>query len=49
LGIEDLVGMAAVRIADIGAEGGDFHLERIVADEDDAELRADIEAVGEEL
>jgi hypothetical protein len=41
--------MAAVGIADIGAEGGDFHLEGIVADEDDAELGADIEAVGKEL
>lgn len=49
LGIDDLVGMAAVGIADIGAEGGDFHLEGIVADEDDTELRADIEALREKL
>src|SRR5260370_26596146 len=47
LGIDDLVGMAAVGIADIGAEGGDFDPEGIVADEDDTELRADIEAVWE--
>jgi len=38
--------MATVGIADIGAEGGNFHLEGIVADEDDAELRADIEGRG---
>jgi hypothetical protein len=49
LGIDDLIGMAAIGIADIGAEGGDFDLEGIVADEDDTELHADIEAVGEEL
>jgi len=47
--VDDLIGMAAVRVAEVGAEGGDFDLEGIVADEDDAELRADIEAVGEEL
>ena len=49
LGIDDLVGMAAVGIADVRAECGDFDLEGILADEYDAELRADIEGVGEEL
>jgi hypothetical protein len=49
LGIDDLVGMAAVGIADVGAEGGDFDFDGVVADEDDAELRADIEGVGEQL
>src|SRR5258708_2681863 len=49
LRINNLIGMAAVGIADIGAEGGDFHLEGVVADEDDTELRADIEAVWEKL
>jgi hypothetical protein len=49
LRINDLIGMAAVGVADIRAEGGDFHLERIAADEDDAELCAHIEAVWEKF
>jgi hypothetical protein len=48
-GVDDLVGVAAVGISDVGAEGGNLDFERIVADEDDAELRADIERVREEL
>ena len=48
-GINDLVGMAAVRVADIGAEGGDFDFEGVLADENDTELGADIEALWEEL
>jgi hypothetical protein len=32
LGIDDLVGMAAVGVADVGTERGDFDLKRIVAD-----------------
>jgi hypothetical protein len=47
--IDNLVGMAAVGVADIGAEGGDFNFEGILADEDDPEMRADIEAVGKKL
>ena len=47
-GIDDLVGMAAVGVANVGAEGGYFDFEGILADEDDAELSADIEAAGEE-
>ena len=48
VGINDLVGMAAIRVANVGAEGGYFDFEGILADEDDAELCANIEAVGEE-
>ena len=48
LGIDDLVGMAAVGVANVGTEGGHFDFEGILADEYDAELCADIEAVGEE-
>ena len=48
LGIDDLVGMAAIGVAEIGTKRGDFDFEGIVADEDYAELRADVEAVGEE-
>jgi hypothetical protein len=47
-GINNLVGMAAVRVADIGAEGGDFDFAGILADEDDTELGADIEAAGKQ-
>ena len=49
VGIDDLVGMAAVGVANVGAEGGHFDFEGILADEYDAELCADIEAAGEEL
>jgi hypothetical protein len=48
LGIDDLIGMAAIGIAEIRAECGDLDLEGIAPDEDDAELRADIEAVGKQ-
>jgi len=48
-GIDDLIGMPAVGVAEVGAEGGDFDLQGILADEDDTELRADIEAVWEEF
>jgi len=41
--------MAAVGVAEIRAEGGDFDFEGIAAEEHDAELRADVEAIGEEL
>jgi len=47
--IDDPVGMAAVGVADVGAEGGDLNFERSLPYEDDAELRADIETVGEKL
>jgi hypothetical protein len=49
LGVDELVGMAAVGIADVGTEGSNFDLEGVLADEYDAELRADIEGGGEEL
>jgi hypothetical protein len=48
LGIDDLVGMAAIGVAEVGAKRGDLDFERIVTDEDYAELRAYIEAVGED-
>jgi hypothetical protein len=47
-GIDDLVGMAAIGVADIGAEGGYFDFEGVLADEDDTELGADVEAVGKQ-
>jgi hypothetical protein len=49
LGVDDLVGMAAVGIADVGTEGSNLDLEGVLPEEDDAELRADIEAVWEEF
>jgi hypothetical protein len=41
-GIDDLIGMAAIGVADVGAKRGDLDFEGIVADEDYAELRADV-------
>src|SRR5437879_1721313 len=40
--------MAAIGVAEVGAEGGDFDFERFLADKDDAELRADVEATRKE-
>ena len=48
-GVADFVGVAAVGVAEVGAKCGDLDFEGIIADEDYAELRADVEAVGEEL
>lgn len=48
-GVDDLIGMAAVGIAEVGTKGGDLYLEGIVADEDDAELRANIESMRKKL
>ena len=48
VGIDDLVGMAAVGVADVGAKGGYFDFKGIVADENYSELCADVEAVGKE-
>ena len=48
MGIDDLVGMAAVGVAEVGAEGGNFDFERFLTDKDDAELRTDVDAVGKE-
>jgi len=41
--------MAAVGIAEIGAEGGDFDFDAIARDEHDTELRAHAEAPRKEL
>ena len=49
LSIDDLIGVAAVGIAEVGAEGGDFDFEGVLADEDDTELNSHIEAVWKEL
>jgi hypothetical protein len=38
--------MAAVGIAEVGAERSDFDLKGILSDEDNAEMRADIERAG---
>lgn len=46
-GINDLVGVPAVGIAEVGAERGDFDFLRILVKEDDAEVRSDIEAARE--
>jgi hypothetical protein len=48
LGIDDLIGMTAIGIAEVGAKRGDFDLKGILADEDDAEMGADIEALRKE-
>jgi hypothetical protein len=48
LGIDDLVGMAAIGVTEVGAKRGDFDFEGAVANEDHAELRTDVETVGEE-
>ncbi len=47
LGIDDLVGMAAIGVTEVGAKRGDFDFEGILADEDYAELCADVETLGE--
>jgi hypothetical protein len=49
LGVDDLVGMAAIGVAEVGAKRGDLDFGRIFADKNYAELCADIEAVGEDL
>jgi hypothetical protein len=49
LRIDDLVRMAAIGVPDIGTKCGDFDFEGILANEDDAELGADVESKGEEL
>jgi hypothetical protein len=48
-GEDDVVGMPAVGIAHIGAEGGHLDLQGILDDNDDAELRADGKAVRKKL
>jgi len=48
LGIDDLIGMTAIGVAEVGAKRGDFDLKGILADEDDAEMCADIEALRKE-
>ena len=47
LGIDDLVGMAAIGVTEVGAKRGDFDFEGILADEDYAELCADVQTLGE--
>jgi hypothetical protein len=46
-GEADGVGMSAIGVVAIGAEGGDFDLLAVAADEHDAEGEADLLAVGE--
>ena len=48
-GIDDLIGMATVGVAEIGAKCGDFDFKCIARHENNAELRADGKAVGKEL
>ena len=48
-GVLDAVGMAAIGVANVAAERSDFDLRGAVGDDDDSELRADCEAIGEKL
>jgi len=48
-GENDLVGMAAVGIAEIAAEGGDFDFEIVVRDEDDTELSTYSKTAGKKM
>ena len=48
-GVDDLIGVAAVGVAEVVAEGGDLDFAVFALDEDYAELSAYGEAVGEEL
>ena len=48
LGVDDLIGMATVGIAQVGAEGSDFYFEGIFVEENDAEVRADVDGLREE-
>ncbi len=44
-GIDDLIGVAAIGVADIGTEGCDFDFEAFLDEENDAELRANADAM----
>jgi hypothetical protein len=48
LGVDDLIGVPAVGIAHVGAEGSDFYFEGIFVEENNAEVCADVDGVWEE-